>query len=76
MAKDFRRTTDELFKAITHEELAAEIGCSISMIRQARRDPSSPAFRNPPKDWEGVVRKLALEQAEHFTWLAKRLTRD
>lgn len=75
MARDFRKTTDDLFKAVTHEELADEIGCSIAMVRQARREPESPAFRNPPRDWEDGALKLARAQVEHFTRLVKKLTR-
>ena len=75
MTRDFRKATDDLFATITHEELAKELGCSVAAIRQARRAPGTPAFRNPPANWEDRVRKLALAQAKRFTRLAERFTK-
>lgn len=76
MAKDFRKATDELFATVTHEDLADALDCSVATIRQARRSPGTPSSRNPPKDWEDGVRKLAQAQADHFTRLVKKLTSE
>ncbi len=71
----FQETTDALCAPVSHEELAAALDCSVSLLRQARRDPNSPSFRNPPRGWEVTVRRLLEAKADHFTKLAVKLSR-
>jgi hypothetical protein len=73
MAMTFRKATDDLFVAVSHDELAEKIGCSVPSIRQARRDEDSASYRTPPKEWEMAVLDLAEKQIAHFTRLASRL---
>lgn len=75
MSKQFRMVTDDLFLCVSQEEAAKAMGCSVALIRQARRDTQNAAYRKPPQDWEKAARKLALAQAAHFTKLAERLNR-
>jgi hypothetical protein len=69
----FKETTDAIFTPVSHEQLADELGCSVSLIRQARRDQTSPSFRNPPAGWEVTVRRLLEARADHFAKLAQML---
>jgi hypothetical protein len=71
----FREVTDQLFSSVPHEEFAEALDCSVALIRQARRDPKSPAFRNPPDGWQGAARRIAEDRAAHFTKLAAKLSR-
>jgi hypothetical protein len=73
MAKSFRAVTDELFNKLGAEDLAGEIGCSLGAVKQARMDPSSRSYRQPPSGWQEAAQKLAEAQAVHFTRLADRL---
>ena len=73
MAKDFRKATDELLAAISHEELAKALGCSVATLRQARLAEGSKAHRSPPKDWEKAVAKLADARSGALAKLAARL---
>lgn len=70
----FQAATDALVTAMSHEDLANELDCSTSLIRQARRDPKSPSFRNPPGGWEVTVRRLLEAKADHFTKLAAKIS--
>jgi hypothetical protein len=45
MAKNFRLVTNELFEKTGAEELAAQIGCSVQSVKQARMDVASPSHR-------------------------------
>jgi len=74
MAIGFKAATDELFAKLGQEDLAAEIGCSVQSVKQARTGEGSVSYRSPPQGWEKAARKLAEAQAAHFTRLAKRLT--
>jgi hypothetical protein len=71
--KTFRMITDDLFLCVSHEEAAKAMGCSIALVRQARRDKDSPAFRNPPPGWEKAVLRLAEKQARHFQKLIEKI---
>lgn len=71
---DFRKATDVLFKAVSHADLAKELGDkSVPSIRQARLDPSAQAYRSPPPDWERAVAKLARERGKALLRLAEQL---
>ena len=67
---NYLRATDELFSAVTAEELAAEIGVSISSVKKSRmKDPQRP----PPPGWEKAVVRLAEKRAAQFAKLATTL---
>jgi hypothetical protein len=70
---DFKKVTDELFKSISHDELADAVGVSVASIRQARLDGDAKAHRSPPPGWEKAVLKLAETRARHFERLVDRL---
>lgn len=69
----FKEATDALNAAVTHEDLARELGVSVQRIRQARLDPASAGYRPPPAGWEAAVAKLARERGGELAKLAKRL---
>lgn len=73
MTKSFQAVTDDLFAKLGADDLAQEIGCSLGAVKQARMDPSSHSYRQPPPGWEKAARKLALAQAERFAKLAAQL---
>ncbi len=73
MAMNFRKVTDELLAAVTHDELAKALGCSVATVRQARLDESAKAHRRPPEGWEQAVLKLAEQKLEHFKRLVAKL---
>lgn len=73
---DFKKATDELTAAISHQELAAALKVSIPTVRQARLDPSAKAYRSPPEGWARAVAKLAEVKAERLKKLATRLRTD
>lgn len=70
---DFKKTTDDLFSAITHGELAQAMGVSVATIRQARLDEVAKAHRSPPAGWEVGALQLAEARARHFARLVARL---
>ncbi len=71
---DFKTATDRVAGCITHAEIAEACGVSLQSIRQARMDPSSPSYRNPPVGWEGVLARLARERARHLLNIAEALS--
>lgn len=70
---DFKTATDRVAGCITHAEIAEACGVSLQSIRQARMDPSSPSYRNPPAGWEAVLARLAIKRASDLTAFAKAL---
>jgi hypothetical protein len=62
---NFKEATDGLFDRVSHEELAEALGVSVASIRQARLSPSAKAYREPPKDWERAVIRLAEKRVWH-----------
>ena len=70
---NFKKTTDDLFKSVSHDDLAEAIGVSVASIRQARLDGEAKAHRSPPPGWERAALKLAEASARHFERLAERL---
>jgi hypothetical protein len=73
MSINFREATDQLFKVVSHEELAETLGCSVASIRQARRDEGTISYRSPPKGWEKGILKLAEQRLDHFKRLVAKL---
>jgi len=70
---DFKTATDRVAGCITHAEIAEACGVSIQSIRQARMDPSSPSYRNPPAGWEAVLARLARARARTLEAFADKL---
>jgi hypothetical protein len=70
---DFKTATDRVAGCITHAEIAEACGVSIQSIRQARMDPSSPSYRNPPAGWEAVLVRLARERADGLAVFATQM---
>jgi hypothetical protein len=70
---DFKTATDSVAGCITHAEIAEACGVSIQSIRQARMDPSSSSYRNPPGGWEAVLSALAKKRAEALLVFANKV---
>jgi hypothetical protein len=73
---NFKDATDELFKGLSHAELAEALGVSVASIRQARLPAKANAFREPPAEWREAVIKLAERRASQYLGLMERLQRD
>lgn len=67
---DFKAATDRVAGCITHLDIAEAAGVSIQTIRQARMDPDSPSYRNPPASWRNVLANLARERAKQLEQFA------
>lgn len=70
---NFKKTTDDLFASVSHDDLAEAVGVSVATIRQARLDEEAKAHRSPPAGWQKGALKLAEARAKHFERLAERL---
>jgi hypothetical protein len=70
---NFRNATDELFDRTSHAELAKIMNVSVAAIRQARLNRTAKAYRQPPKDWEKAIIRLAQERISQFRKLINRL---
>ncbi|MCH7563467.1 MAG: hypothetical protein IH968_06560 [Gemmatimonadetes bacterium] len=70
---DFKRATDRLMPAVTLSDLSAELGMSDATVRQARLDPDSRSYRNPPAGWQRAVAKLARKRGGELVKLAEEL---
>lgn len=71
---EFKDATTKLMDAgVTLPELADEIGCSISALRQARMDPESEHYRSPPDGWREGVQTLARQRGGTLCGLADDL---
>lgn len=55
---DFKEATDRLTSAISHQDLADELGVNVQRVRQARLDPASTGYRPPPPGWEAAIVRL------------------
>jgi hypothetical protein len=73
MATDFVAATDLLFKKTGPEELAGELGCAPTSVRQARVEEGKRGHRSPPPGWEAAVARLARQKAAQLQKLADRL---
>jgi hypothetical protein len=74
MAKDFKATMEALGAKIGAEEMAAELGCALQTVKQARLGEKSPGRRPAPPGWEKAAKSLAERQAAYFRKLAASLT--
>jgi hypothetical protein len=63
---DFKTATDRVGGCITHAEIAEAAGVSIQTIRQARMDPNSTSYRNPPTGWQAVLARLARARSKEL----------
>ena len=73
LVNGYREAVEALTVAVSHQELADELDCSVGLLRASLRDAASPSFRNPPGGWEVTVRRMLEARADHFTKLAQRL---
>jgi hypothetical protein len=73
---DFKTATDRVAGCISHAEIAEAAGVSIQTIRQARMDPSSSSYRNPPAGWQAVLARLAYKRAGELQDFARQLAED
>ncbi|HEX6368568.1 MAG TPA: hypothetical protein VF006_06540 [Longimicrobium sp.] len=72
---DFKTATDQVAGCITHVEIAEAAGVSIQSIRQARMDPGSPSYRNPPAGWQEVLASLARQRSRELAAFADQIDR-
>lgn len=72
---DFKTATDRVAGCISHAEIAEAAGVSIQTIRQARMDPDSPSYRNPPVGWQGVLARLARQRSRALAAFADQVER-
>lgn len=70
---EFREATDELFSPISHSDLAAELGVSVPLIRQARLRSDAAAHRQPPRGWRTGVAALAKRRIKILKLLIERI---
>ena len=71
---DFKTATDRLSAAkITADDIAEAFGVVRNTIARARLDPSSPAYRSPPENWEPVLVRLARERIMELSKLVEEL---
>lgn len=71
---DFKTATDRLSEAkITADDIAEAFGVVRNTIARARLDPSSPAYRSPPENWQPVLARLARERSKQLSEIADQL---
>jgi hypothetical protein len=70
---DFKTATDRVAGCISHAKIAKAAGVSIQTIRQARMDPTSSSYRNPPNEWQNVLAGLVRGRARELDELAAAL---
>ena len=70
---DFSTATEKLCSCPEHGDIAAELGVSVQLIRQARLSGDKSGYRGPPDGWEKVVAKLARQKATELDELADEL---
>ena len=75
MAFGFKAATHTLFMKFGAEDLAAELGCSVQAIKQARVDPEAAGYRSPPPGWETAVSSLARHRARQLLVLADKVSK-
>jgi hypothetical protein len=73
---NFKKATDELFVRAGHAELAKFLNVSVAAIRQARLSRTAKAYREPPKEWEKAIIRLAQERISRFRKLIHRLKKQ
>lgn len=72
---DFKTATDRVAGCISHAEIAEAACVSIQTIRQARMDPNSTSYRNPPAGWQAVLARLARERSRELAAFAEEVER-
>ena len=71
---DFKTATDRLSAAkITADDIAEACGVVRNSIARARLDPTSPAYRSPPANWQPVLARLARDRIRELSALAEQL---
>jgi hypothetical protein len=73
MSKRFREITDRLTAAVSLADLAAQLGVSHGLIRQARLTEDASSYRNPPAGWDEAVAVLARRRAKELEQLADEI---
>jgi DNA-binding GntR family transcriptional regulator len=69
---DFRGATDKLGAAITHDDIARQLGISVQSIRQARMNGDSLGQRKPPDNWKVAPVALAESRITYFKRLIEQ----
>jgi len=72
----FREAVDVLCSSLTHEDVAKALGVSVQTIRQARMKEDSKLFREPPKNWERALIRLAENRVLHYRRLIEKLRKS
>lgn len=72
---DFKAATDQLTERVTAEDIAKAFRVARNTVARARLDPSSPAYRSPPEDWQKVLAQLAMKRSTELKALADALKR-
>lgn len=75
VGKRFRGITDRLTAAVSLADLAAELGVSHGLVRQARLSEEASSYRKPPAGWEPAVAALARRRARELEELAGEIDR-
>jgi hypothetical protein len=71
---NFKTATDRLSAAkITADDIAEAFGVVRNTIARARLDPSSPAYRSPPENWQPVLARLARDRIDELLALVQLL---
>jgi hypothetical protein len=70
---DFRTATDELCAAVTHHDIARELGASVQSIRQARMHTEANGRRSPPDNWKEAVIALAEKRIADYRSLIQKV---
>jgi hypothetical protein len=73
---DFKKATDALFSRVSHADLAARMGVSVAMIRQARLRTDAQSHRAPPADWRDAVIRMAEVQIMRCRQLIEDVRRE
>ncbi len=70
---DFRDATDGLCAKVDHEDIARALGVSVQTVRQARLTDNTKAYREPPREWQDAVIRLAEERVWHYRKLIEKI---
>lgn len=70
---NFKEATDRLAGCVGHTDIAAALGVSTQLVRQARLAPEAQGYRTPPEGWHGTLIRLAEERVWHYRQLITSL---
>lgn len=70
---NFKKATDRLTNRVTADDIARAFQVARNTVARARLDPSSPAYRSPPENWQKVLAQLARERIKELKALADEL---